>query len=356
MKEKMKEIFIRSSDPYERGLQHGSQVKDRIERICAGYAKTFEKKGYTWDEAKAMAMEYVEFLDKEMPDLMMEVRGIADGSGQELAVIMLLNARYELLKFKKGVDYFENNECTCYGITPEATAEHETISGQNWDKAEYVGKELYVVHIDEENGTRIMGVSEPGQLIRNGMNSHGLCLSCSTLLSTKDFRKVAIPTNFMRRRILQCKTLEEACAILDVFEPGVSLNYVLASKTGDVVVYETTPVEHYKMYPSRGIVTQGNDIVANPVIDRFTPADKDHIHHFRGQRLNELLKMKQGEITTDYIQECLKDHYGYPGSICNHSTDKNLVTIASTMYCLNRGYGLICWGNPCEGEYYKFDV
>ena len=153
----------------------------------------------------------------------------------------------------------------------------------------------------------------------------------------KDFRKVAIPTNFMRRRILQCKTLEEACAILDAFEPGVSLNYVLASKTGDVVVYETTPVEHYKMYPSRGIVTQGNDIVANPVIDRFTPADKDHIHHFRGQRLNELLKMKQGEITTDYIQECLKDHYGYPGSICNHSTDKNLVTIASTMYCLNRG-------------------
>ena len=108
MKEKMKEIYIRSSDPYERGLQHGSQVKDRIERICAGYAKTFEKKGYTWDEAKAMAMEYVEFLDKEMPDLMMEVRGIADGSGQELAVIMLLNARYELLKFKKGVDYFEN--------------------------------------------------------------------------------------------------------------------------------------------------------------------------------------------------------------------------------------------------------
>ena len=49
--EKMKEIFIKSSDPYERGRQHGSQVKDRIDNICKGYAKTFEKKGYTWDEA-----------------------------------------------------------------------------------------------------------------------------------------------------------------------------------------------------------------------------------------------------------------------------------------------------------------
>lgn len=42
--EKMKEIFIKSSDPYERGRQHGSQVKDRIDKICKGYAKTFEKK------------------------------------------------------------------------------------------------------------------------------------------------------------------------------------------------------------------------------------------------------------------------------------------------------------------------
>ena len=354
--EKMKEIFIKSSDPYERGRQHGSQVKDRIENICKGYAKTFEKKGYTWDEAKAMAMEYVPFLDKEMPDLMEEARGIADGAGVELSIVMLLNARYELLKFKKGVDYFENNECTCYGLEPEATKTRETIGGQNWDKSEYVGKELYVIHIDEENGTRIMGISEPGQLIRSGMNSHGLSLNCSTLLSNRDKRGVCIPTNFMRRRLLQCKTMAEACRWLDGFNPTVSLNYVLTSKEGKAVVYETTPGENYKLYPCRGIITQGNDIVANPLIDRFIPADTYHQRHFRGQRLNQLFQDRQGEITEEYIMECLKDHYGYPGSICNHSKERNLVTIAYMLYFVDRGYGLICWGNPCEGEYYRFDV
>ena len=42
--EKMKEILTKFSDPYERGRQHGPQVKDRIDNICKGYAKTFEKK------------------------------------------------------------------------------------------------------------------------------------------------------------------------------------------------------------------------------------------------------------------------------------------------------------------------
>ena len=293
----MKEIFVKSADPYERSLQHRSQVKEKIENISTGYAKTFEKKGYTWDEAKAMALEYVPFLEREMPDLMEEARGIADGAGVELAIIMLLNARYELLKFKKGVDYFENNECTCYGLEPEATKNHETIGGQNWDKSEYVGKELYVIHIDEENGTRIMGISEPGQLIRSGMNSYGMSLNCSTLLSTRDRRGISIPTNFMRRRLLQCRNMSEACELLDGFEATVSLNYVLTSKEGKALVYETTPGENYRLYPSRGIITQGNDIVANPMIDRFIPADTYHQRHFRGQRLNQLFQARQGKVS-----------------------------------------------------------
>lgn len=44
-----------------------------------------------------MAMEYVPFLDQEMPDLTAEARGIADSAQVDLAVVMVLNLRYELL-------------------------------------------------------------------------------------------------------------------------------------------------------------------------------------------------------------------------------------------------------------------
>ncbi|MDO4267889.1 MAG: C45 family peptidase [Eubacteriales bacterium] len=356
-RKRLKEVYVKAADPFERGRQHGSQVKEEIARVCAGYGKSFEKKGYTWEEACSMAMEYVPFLEQEMPELMAEAKGIAAGAEVDLAVVMVLNTRYELLKFKKGVNAYENAECTCYALTPEATKEKETIGGQNWDNAPFIGENLYVIHIDEENGTKIAGLCEPAQMLRNGMNNHGLSLNCSTLLSKKDVRGIAVPTNFMRRRLMQCRTLGEAEEILRSFRPCVSLNYVLASaKDQDCVVYETTPVENFVLKPSQGVLTQGNDIQADPTLDRFVPADRDHQHHFRGQRLGYLLRKCAGEITPEYIQECLRDHYGAPASVCNHAGDQNLQTIASMLYFVSRGYALIAWGNPCETAYERYDL
>ena len=303
-----------------------------------------------------MAMEYVPYLEKEMPELMEEARGIAAGAEIDLAVVMVLNTRYELLKFKKGVDNHEHNECTCYAVLPEATRDKVTIAGQNWDNAPFMGENLYVLHIDEENGTKIVGLSEPAQLIRSGMNSHGISVNCSTLLSTKDVRGIAVPTNFIRRRVLQSRSFEEARGVVEALKPCISINYVIASASGEAIVYESTPVENFTVYPCRGIVTQANDIQADPTIDRFIPADREHTHHFRGQRLNYLLQKKAGRITEEDLMEHLKDHYGYPASVCNHAGDQNLQTIASMLYCLNKGYAWIAWGNPCENEYGTYDL
>lgn len=355
---RFKEVYVKSGDPYERGRQHGSQIRDNILRICKGYEGSFAKKGFTMEEVFAMAMEYVPYLEEEMPDLMAEARGIADGAQVDLAVVMMLNLRYELLKLKKETPETmeQNAECTCFCALPEATKEGGTLSGQNWDKSEFVEKELYVIHIDEENGNRILGLTEPAQLIRNGMNTAGLSLNCSTLLSIYDKKGHAIPTNFMRRRLLQCQTIEEAEAILEKFRPDVSLNYMLASKTGKAVVFETNPKENFRIDPCRGILAKGNDFLCDPSIDRFIPADKEHVRHFRGQRLTELMKKQRGAITAESMKECLRDHYGYPGSVCNHLTERNLKTIASMIYVLDEGYAWMAWGNPCENEYERYEL
>lgn len=356
MNGRLKEVYVKAADPFERGRQHGEQIRAEIEAVCRGYQKSFERKGYTWEEAKEMAMEYVPFLKQEMPELMREAEGIAAGAGVELAVVMVLNTRYELLKLKKGINNFEDNECTCYAVLGEATADGRVIGGQNWDNAPFIGENLYILHIDEENGTKIMGLTEPAQLIRNGMNSYGISVNCSTLLSRKDRRGVAIPTNFMRRKLLQCQCLDEAKELLEDFRPCVSINYVLASAQGEAVVYETTPVENFALYPSRGILTQGNDLAADPTIDRFLPADRDHARHFRGQRLQVLLQKQYGSITEERIMDCLRDHYGYPASICNHAGDQSLQTIASILYCVQDGYARIAWGNPCETPYERYEL
>ena len=349
---RFKEIYIKSADPFERGVQHGSQVSAEIEKICRGYRRSFSKNGYTWEEAQAMAMESVPLLERALPELMEEARGIARGAGVPLPVVMLLNSRYELLKFSKGEACEacpEDAECTLYGVEPSASAGKETIVGQNWDNAPFIGEDLYVLHIDEGNGNRILALTEPGQLVRSGMNSQGLGLACATLLSTHDRPGAAVPTNFLRRRLLQCRSMAEAENILRDFRPKVSLNYLVGS-AGDkkVRLWETNPLENYPIATAQGVLGHGNDFLANPRIDRFHP---ERGRQFRGQRLWYLLAKRSGSITPETVMEALRDHEGHPGSICNHCPEDGLKTIASTIYCLDRGSAYLCWGNPCESEY-----
>lgn len=358
---KLKEIYIKSADPFERGFQHGSQVKDKIIAGVEAYKIAFAKKGYSWEDAKAMGMRCVPYLETTMPDLLQEAKGIAEGAGIAFSEVMVLNSRYELLKFTKGREPIapapEDGECTTYVVEPAASATGELFIGQNWDKEPFTAENLYVIHIDECNGTRIMALTEPAQLVRSGMNNHGMALACSTILSTKDYSGIAIPTNFMRRRLLQCKNLSEADALIADFKPCCSLNYTVGnSKDGTGHIFETTPGGTFAMYPTKGVVTHGNDLVSDPRLDRFLPADSYSPRHFRGQRLQQLLNARIGEITPEVIMECLKDHYGYPASVCNHNEKDSIVTIASTVYCPERGYGYIAWRNPCENDYHVYEV
>lgn len=358
---RLKEVYISARDPYERGLQHGSQASEEIRRGCIEYRPAFKRKGYTWDEARELAMKFVPYLQQSMPDLMEEAKGIADGAKVELSDVMVLNTRYELLKFKKDQDCHEpesqDAECTVYAVEPSASADKKLYMGQNWDNSPFIGKNLYMLHIDEQNGTKILELTEPAQLCRSGMNNWGIGLSCATLLSTKDHADVSIPTNFMRRRLLQCRTMEEADKLLAEFKPSVSLNYLVGSgREGRAHLIESNPLENYTIEPSLGVLGHGNDFVGNPTIDRFIPADSHFTRHFRGQRLAQLLAAKRGNIDVDHIMMCLKDHYGYPASVCNHNPEDGLQTIASTIYCLDKGYAYICWGNPCQNEYEKYEL
>ncbi len=358
---RLKEVYIKSGDPYQRGIQHGTQAREYIQRGCGEYHQAFLKKGYTWEDAGKTAALYIPYLEKVNPELMLEARGIAKGAEISLEEVMILNTRYEQLKFPNETEGTENHageaECTLYAVEAEATSEKEMIVGQNWDNSPFMGKNLYILHIDEENGTKILALTEPAQLCRSGMNNHGIGLSCATLLSKKDYPGIGIPTNFMRRRLLQCRSLDEAMDCLRQFHPCVSLNYLLGSANDKkAFVAETNPEQHYFVYTSRGVVAHGNDFVVNPLLDRFIPADSYTHRHFRGQRLGYLLMERVGQITPEYVMECLKDHQGYPASVCNHNPTDGLQTIASTVYCLDRGYAYICWGNPCENDYEKYEI
>lgn len=349
-------VTINAATPYERGAQHGEAARDLIVRGIARYQERFEKtEQVPWDLVRQKAMGFVPFLEPGYGDLLEEVRGIAAGSGVEFADMMVLNTRYELLKFPI-------QECTTFAVLPEASASHHTYVGMNWDNLGWMRDSSLLLKVDEQNGTRYLCMTEAGQLIRHGFNNHGLAVVTNNLLCTGDRDGLGVPTNFMRRRILTSKSLEEAVLSVRNAPRSVSCNLLAGCAAEAAVDMEVNPVRRSELQPVRGILTHANHFAANRDLCRNKGAN------FRDVRLYALLEQRRGSIDPEYIKQCLTDHYkADPSSheaICKHAPGPGesvgqdpaacSVTIASQIYDLDAQEALVCCGNPCSGNYKRY--
>lgn len=351
-------IDISGVTPFERGEQHGKGARQLIERGIRSYQESFEKDQHvSWDKVRAKAMRYVDFLAKDYGDLLDEIRGIGNGAGVDFEDMMVLNTRYELLKFPI-------QECTTYAVMPEASADRHVYLGMNWDNVRWMENSSVLLRVDEQNGMKYFCMTEAGQLIRHGFNNFGIGLVTNNLLSTGDRDEVGVPTNFMRRRILTSKTLEEAVESVNRAARAVSCNLMIGSACGEAADLEVNPAVPIERKPREGILTHANHFTVHREICRGKGAN------FRDVRLYSLLERRKGEITPEYIMECLRDHYrADPSSheaICKHEPQngesggidpaKASVTIASQIYDLTEKKAWICKGNPCENGYEEYKL
>lgn len=348
---KFKEITVEAAAPYERGVQYGQQAKKEISLCIEGYKEHFKAAGLmTWEEARDKVKPFQELLQKDYRDCLAEVEGIAWGSENDFKDLMVLNTRYEFQHFPT------NGECTAFALMREATADGYIYVGQNWDNRPFVLEHTLLIRETEENGTRIIGLTEAGQLIRNGMNSHGVGLCANSLNSIFDRAGVGVPANFLRRKLLSMGNLDEMTAWLVNAPRTVSTNYCMASMENRAFDVEAVPTAPWLLMPEDGILTHANHLVGNRTVDAYKGMK------FRGELLYKLLARKNGAITTDYVKECLKDHENYPDSLCAHmmegETDlkKMWQTNASIIYNLDKLEMDVCCGPPCLGEYVKYTL
>src|SRR5262249_25922255 len=80
-----------SGSPRERGRTHGQAAADRIKRGVAMYAESLVKNGVDWAHLEQRANAMAPVVEKFDPAYLEEMRGIAEGSGQPFAGIMLMN-------------------------------------------------------------------------------------------------------------------------------------------------------------------------------------------------------------------------------------------------------------------------
>lgn len=337
----------------ERGVQYGQQAKGKIQAGIETYRELFARtSGKSWEEIVGYALSYEPVIQDSMPEVLEEAKGIAQGADVTFGELMVLNCRYEITKFPKQKDPRPPRECTTGAVLPQAARDGKTYLIKNWDYRQSILDNIVLIHIEEEDGTRIMGLAEAGQMLREGFNSHGVGLVNNMIQSCWDSRGVGIPVTFLRRRVLASKSFEEAKEILISSPRSVSNNMLLCHKSGHAVDIEATPKGPFMIEPREGIITHANHIVTHPEIDPL-PSPKN-----RDTRLDGLLRRCHGNIDLPFIMECMRDHEYYPHSVCAHVTpetaDTDIMTVASIIVDFDTETAHICAGPPCQGEYISY--
>src|SRR5437764_14077 len=204
--------------------------------------------------------------------------------------------------------------------------------------------------------------AEAGQVGRQGANSAGIGLNANGL-GTRFGSTMGVPGTYIRRKILDSPDMHDALDAVFTAQQTFCTNLLLTHRDGFAIDIETTPARHGWMYPTDGLLVHANHFIAfvpEQIAATYRPFSVNSL--WRLPRLTEGLRAaKRPGGSADVrgaIGAALRDHFGYPNSVCKHGdeasqgTDLNQ-TIASSTVDLTTGEHWLAAGNPCEGEYRK---
>ncbi|NUR84775.1 MAG: acyl-coenzyme A--6-aminopenicillanic-acid-acyltransferase form [Nonomuraea sp.] len=346
--------------PRERGRQYGEQAREQIERALAYYTEAFaHSSGLTWAEVTQRAARWIEPSEGFAPELVEEMRGIAEGSGRDFLDILALNARGEII-YDTTFSTMEPDGCTSFALLENASGDGHVYAGQNWDWRHGVTGTLMVLRVVQPGKPTVIMHVEAGQVGRQGANSAGIALNANGLGGRFDER-VGVPQTLIRRRVLDSDNLNSALEALTKSRAHIASNALITHRDGFAIDLETTPGAVGWMYPADGLLVHGNHYQAfmpPQLAADYRPGSADSL--FRVPRAESGLQAVRHALGTaearKRIRNAMSDHLGYPESLCTHPDEnqpavKRWATLLSSCVDLTTGDYLIAAGTPCDHEY-----
>lgn len=347
-------VIEASGTPYNIGFSHGSEGKEEVFRSIETYREMFlAASALTWDEAKERSRSYIPYIQTYDSEMLEELQGIADGAGVELEDILALNARSEVI-LMQGEPSTLTNGCTSLAVMPEATLGKETFLAQNWDWKGSQIEAMLVLKIKQENKPDITMVTEGGLIGKVGFNSAGIGV-CLNALGTVGNPK-GLPLHVILRGILNSETISDAISRINGFPNACAGNFLIASRSGEAINLEKSPVDFEAIYPTSGILVHSNHFLTDRLKSADTVRFLAHDSFLRYGIAQKILDAKKGRINQETIQSILKNHKDYPDSICRHEdskdpvSDRKCTVFSIIMNMTTLEMWLIC-GNPCENTY-----
>ncbi|KAE8420055.1 putative acyl-CoA:6-aminopenicillanic-acid-acyltransferase [Aspergillus pseudocaelatus] len=345
--------LVLKGTPREIGLKHGRRLQNQIKDQLEIYREMFD---YTskmqWPAVRMLAEEFRSTLEQSMPDIYVEMQGIAEGAGVDLLDIVALNCRSEISlgKFSDG--------CTTLSWKK---SDHVRVLSQNWDWTTSVGKNMAMVRIERHGKPVIHMVTEAGLVGKIGFNSAGVGVGLNAIKAPVcDSSKV--PIHVALRLCLESVSVDAALERLTSLGGAASSQYIILAESSKSLGLELSPLgDVYIQEDRNGMIMHTNHFIANSCVQQPPWLPGSPVRLQRCQDLCDNL-VQAGvagkQVTPTLLREKIfSDRYNAPEAICcsedplAHPTQKcsTLFNIVMNLERDNLGAEVI-FGRPGYGE------
>lgn len=340
-----REIAVEGT-PRELGRALGEAAREEI-RGFAGIALERVNKTVhvTRKRALATAAACIPYAARYAPDLLAEMRGMAESSGVPLAELMLLQVRNQL----RGSGDAEGG-CTALA------AGRPALVAQNWDSDPALDPYTVVITRRPAGAPATLTIGQAGLIGYIGLGERGIGVCLNTLPAPA--REVGVPHYFMVRRVLEAESLDAAIDAVRRARRAIPANILLATPQGPAD-FEVLIDDLRVLRPADGAawLTHTNHCL-HPALAAVNDRFPELIESVpRKRRVDALLERAGGGGVTA-AQAALRDHHGAPRSICRHANDDPRhgfwTSVFSVVIEADAGRLHASRGNPCSNPYREY--
>ena len=355
-----------SGTPYERGLQHGRQLKSEIAEVYTKWKQNMERslRGNADSIIIAFlaATNFEPATRKHTPYIMDEMKGIAEGSGQSFNDVLVFQLIDEFWVYTDKLYNQKNHHCSAIGVP--AIGGRPAYIAQNADIEAYTNGYQVLLHIaaDKTQPEQYI-VSCAGLVALNGMNAKGIGICVNTIMELQASTD-GLPVAFIIRELLRKQNGNEALSFLQTVKHASGQNYLIGiadsvydfeASSGSVVRFQTNN--------SKGVIYHTNHALANHDVkdwykkyhERVMAGEAKNMNSaIRFASLEQRLSQQEKGIDPDIIKTTLRSKDDPANPVCR-SLSGGGFTFSSVLFTLTGERSVqVTYGPPDQAEFKEY--
>ena len=341
-------IELRGS-PRDQGRAHGALARDGIAAnvvTVRGALAEMARRGRRYDQ-DAILSQNERFIQAAAPEVLDEIRGIAEGAGLPYRDVLALNAPVFVVATHLPL------ECTQILLRPPATRGGETYVAKTRDLRDILAQ--VVLHRRYPDGRELAEVNAAGSVTwpGSGVNNDGVAFGTSGTWSKRtvvEVERAAAGWLLVNGHVplRDSRSLDEFAARLAAQPRVTPVNIVAGDATGGAAL-EVTVERVYRTNAADGAVVLTNHYVT-PEIRHLGPTpDENASSYGRYEFATQRIQAERGTWTRGALQRLLADHGGAPQrAICRHQdAGAGADTVYASIATLPSGEFWTTLDHPC---------